>query len=114
MRRAPPCLTARTPPPGITESRAWALPRRRKQRCVPIAATAPRAPAYAAQPHCRSPLFLYARAPAQVRSRMARIALVCAFAASAAGTAVDLTPDNFDKEVLQSGKAAFIKFLAPW
>ena len=45
---------------------------------------------------------------------MARIALVCAFAASAAGTAVDLTPDNFDKEVKDSGKAAFIKFLAPW
>ena len=45
---------------------------------------------------------------------MARVALVCAFAASAAGAAVELTPDNFDKEVLQSGKAAFIKFLAPW
>jgi len=31
-----------------------------------------------------------------------------------ASEAVDLTPDNFDKEVLQSGKSAFIKFLAPW
>ena len=45
---------------------------------------------------------------------MARVALICAFAASAAGNAVELTPDNFDKEVTQSGKAAFIKFLAPW
>jgi len=27
---------------------------------------------------------------------------------------IDLTPDNFDKEITQSGKAAFIKFLAPW
>jgi len=31
-----------------------------------------------------------------------------------ASEAVDLTPDNFDKEVLNSGKSAFIKFLAPW
>ena len=44
---------------------------------------------------------------------MARVALICAFAASAHG-ALELTPDNFDKEVLSSGKAAFIKFLAPW
>jgi len=46
---------------------------------------------------------------------MARAALICAFAgAAAASGAVELTPDNFDKEVTQSGKAAFIKFLAPW
>ena len=44
---------------------------------------------------------------------MARVALFCAFAATA-NAALELTPDNFDKEVLQSGKAAFIKFLAPW
>ena len=25
-----------------------------------------------------------------------------------------LTPDNFDDVVFKSGKAAFIKFLAPW
>ena len=31
-----------------------------------------------------------------------------------ASEAVELTPDNFDKEVLKSGKSAFIKFLAPW
>ena len=45
---------------------------------------------------------------------MARVVLLCALAGSPAGAAVDLTPDNFDKEVLQSGKSAFIKFLAPW
>jgi len=27
---------------------------------------------------------------------------------------IELTPDNFDKEVFESGKAAFVKFLAPW
>jgi hypothetical protein len=45
---------------------------------------------------------------------MARVALLCAFATSVAGSSVELTPDNFDKEVTSSGKAAFIKFLAPW
>jgi hypothetical protein len=45
---------------------------------------------------------------------MARLVLACAFAASVSGAAVELTPDNFDKEVTSSGKAAFIKFLAPW
>ena len=44
---------------------------------------------------------------------MARVALLCALVGSASA-ALELTPDNFDKEVLQSGKAAFIKFLAPW
>ena len=28
--------------------------------------------------------------------------------------AVELNKDNFDKEVFQSGKNAFVKFLAPW
>ena len=28
--------------------------------------------------------------------------------------AVDLTSSNFDTEVFESGKAAFVKFLAPW
>jgi len=37
-----------------------------------------------------------------------------ALLAAPAFGAIELTPDNFDKEVLQSGKAAFIKFLAPW
>jgi hypothetical protein len=41
--------------------------------------------------------------------------LICAFAASvSASGAIELTPDNFAKEVTESGKAAFIKFLAPW
>ena len=31
-----------------------------------------------------------------------------------AAAAIELTPDNFDKEVFESGKAAFVKFLAPW
>jgi protein disulfide-isomerase A6 len=31
-----------------------------------------------------------------------------------ANAAIELTPDNFDKEVFESGKAAFVKFLAPW
>jgi len=46
-------------------------------------------------------------------SGMARLALVCALAGSA-HAAIELTPDNFQKEVIDSGKAAFIKFLAPW
>lgn len=33
--------------------------------------------------------------------------------ASASG-AMELTGANFDAEVVESGKAAFIKFLAPW
>jgi hypothetical protein len=27
---------------------------------------------------------------------------------------LELTPDNFDAEIFQSGKAGFVKFLAPW
>ena len=27
---------------------------------------------------------------------------------------IELTPDNFDDVVFNSGKAAFVKFLAPW
>jgi protein disulfide-isomerase A6 len=44
---------------------------------------------------------------------MLRVTLISAFAAVAYG-ALELTPDNFDKEVKETGKAAFIKFLAPW
>ena len=40
-------------------------------------------------------------------------ALLCALVGSASA-ALELTPDTFDAEVLQSGKAAFVKFLAPW
>ena len=33
----------------------------------------------------------------------------------AASTAtIELTSDNFDAEVFESGKSAFVKFLAPW
>jgi hypothetical protein len=42
---------------------------------------------------------------------MARLLLTGLALASAT---TELTPDNFDKEVFESGKAAFIKFLAPW
>ena len=41
---------------------------------------------------------------------LALLAAVC----GASCAAVELTPDNWDKEVGSSGKAAFIKFLAPW
>jgi hypothetical protein len=44
---------------------------------------------------------------------MARLLLISALASSAYG-ALELTPENFDKEVKDTGKAAFIKFLAPW
>ena len=40
--------------------------------------------------------------------------LLIGLAASAAGEAVELTPKNWDRLVTQSGKAAFVKFLAPW
>ena len=40
-------------------------------------------------------------------------ALVCALVATASAT-TELTMDNFDELVLKSGKAAFVKFLAPW
>ena len=36
------------------------------------------------------------------------------FVLATLGAALELTPDNFYREVLGSGKAAFIKFLAPW
>jgi hypothetical protein len=40
------------------------------------------------------------------------LSLLCALA-PANGT-IELTPDTFNKEVFESGKSAFIKFLAPW
>ena len=40
--------------------------------------------------------------------------LVASCAVATAHAALELTPDNWDTEVVQSGKAAFIKFLAPW
>jgi len=44
---------------------------------------------------------------------MMRSFLLCALAAPAFG-ALELTEANFDDVVLKSGKAAFVKFLAPW
>jgi len=39
---------------------------------------------------------------------------VLATALGAANAATELTPENYDDLVLKSGKASFIKFLAPW
>jgi len=41
------------------------------------------------------------------------LALVGAIA-GASSEAVELTPGNWDRLVVKSGKAAFVKFLAPW
>ena len=35
-------------------------------------------------------------------------------ALATAHAALELTPDNWEQEIEKSGKAAFIKFLAPW
>jgi hypothetical protein len=45
---------------------------------------------------------------------MAKLLLLGAFVASANAGAVELTKSNFDAEVKNSGKNAFVKFLAPW
>jgi hypothetical protein len=42
------------------------------------------------------------------------IAALAACVAGANAGAIELTDKNFDAEVFGSGKAAFIKFLAPW
>jgi len=42
------------------------------------------------------------------------LAMAAALFVGANAGAVDLTEANFDSVVLNSGKAAFIKFLAPW
>jgi len=43
-----------------------------------------------------------------------RSLLFLAGLATAGAAAIELTPDNFDDVVINSGKAAFVKFLAPW
>lgn len=48
-----------------------------------------------------------------LRRQMLRL-VVASCAVATARAALELTPDNWDTEVVQSGKAAFIKFLAPW
>jgi hypothetical protein len=44
----------------------------------------------------------------------ARLSIALGLVASVSGEAVELTPKNFDKLVVESGKSAFVKFLAPW
>jgi predicted outer membrane lipoprotein len=41
------------------------------------------------------------------------LVLACALAGVSA-EAVELTEENWKKEVVDSGKSAFVKFLAPW
>lgn len=48
------------------------------------------------------------RGPLMLRT----LSLLCALAP--AYCTIELTPDTFNKEVFESGKSAFIKFLAPW
>jgi hypothetical protein len=49
---------------------------------------------------------------------MGRKVLACLLAAGFSGMAhagaVELTKDNYEAEVVNSGKNAFVKFLAPW
>ena len=40
--------------------------------------------------------------------------MLALFLVATASATIELTPDNFDKVVFGSGKAAFVKFLAPW
>ena len=49
----------------------------------------------------------------KMRVALLAIALMGLVLGANAG-AVDLTSSNFDAEVFESGKAAFVKFLAPW
>ncbi len=43
-----------------------------------------------------------------------RVVLLCALAAGANAGAVELTAENWPDVVENSGKNAFVKFLAPW
>jgi hypothetical protein len=47
-----------------------------------------------------------------IKTMLRTLSLLCALAP--AHSTVELTPDTFNKEVFESGKSAFIKFLAPW
>ena len=53
------------------------------------------------------------RSVAKMKSMILAVALMGLVLGANAG-AVDLTAKNFDKEVFESGKSAFVKFLAPW
>ena len=49
------------------------------------------------------------------KGRMMRLlALACLITAVAGKGAFEGTDKNFEKDVLNSGKNAFVKFLAPW
>ena len=45
---------------------------------------------------------------------MMRGLVLFAAMAGASGEATELTSENWKKEVVDSGKSAFVKFLAPW
>jgi len=49
----------------------------------------------------------------KMRAMIVAVALLGLVLGANAG-AVDLSPKNFETEVFESGKSAFIKFLAPW
>ena len=57
-----------------------------------------------------------ARAAARRRAQTTRTmrATLLLVALAGADAAIELTKDNFQKEVKESGKNAFVKFLAPW
>jgi len=54
-----------------------------------------------------------ARVGSRSRRMTARSACLLLLAGTVHG-ALELTPANFDKEIIDAGKSAFIKFLAPW
>jgi len=56
----------------------------------------------------------FAQPPAAMARSALAIAALAACVAGANAGAIELTDKNFDAEVFGSGKAAFIKFLAPW
>eukprot|EP01065_Artemidia_motanka_P017552 TRINITY_DN20_c0_g1_i1.p2 TRINITY_DN20_c0_g1~~TRINITY_DN20_c0_g1_i1.p2 ORF type:complete len:124 (+),score=49.15 TRINITY_DN20_c0_g1_i1:76-447(+) len=45
---------------------------------------------------------------------MARAVVLCLALLAVSCTAMDLTAENFEKEVFESGKSGFVKFFAPW
>ncbi len=60
--------------------------------------------------HCTPPWLPFAlRAMARLTAVLVAVTL-----GRAVGGAVDLTSANYDAEVVNSGKNAFVKFLAPW
>lgn len=46
--------------------------------------------------------------------RVAALLLGCSMVSAEGDGAVELTSKTFDEEVFNSGKNAFVKFLAPW